>query len=124
MKFSDVDGNNLLNSVTETNFSEYITVTSENGKVISNSFRIEMFGDQKYLQIQCHSMPDEFLKTINVSIKNVKITGTENVKTIVTNWIFERNQAAIAGVFLDAKEIVSSKDPQASKFIYYNIEKN
>jgi hypothetical protein len=122
-KFSDASGNNLLNAINESDLSEYIKVTSGNGKIISNVAKIAVNGNQKYLTVQSLSFNDEFLKTINYTVKNDQLTGAGDGKTIQSNWVVVKNSPSVNGVFVDEKEISPSKDQQSGNFTYYTIVK-
>jgi hypothetical protein len=88
-KFSDVNGNNLLENIDEDKISNYIEITSENGNIDANAFNIVNLRDQKFLNIKSYNQRRELLK-INYAFKNEQLTGIDDVITIKSNWVIEK----------------------------------
>jgi len=122
-KFSDVNGNNLLENIDEDKISNYIEITSENGNIDANAFNIVNLRDQKFLNIKSYNQRRERLK-INYAFKNEQLTGTEDVITIKSNWVIEKNNPIPIQVHIDRKDMIQHQVPETISLVYYELIKH
>ncbi len=123
LKFTDQAGTNLLSGMTEDDIKHNIKITSQNGKIIASGIYIKEYNGQKLLNISVGSQRSEFLDTIDFSITNTALTGSQSVKLLKSTWQQANNGASVKAVHYESEMISPTKDTQSVALVYYHIIK-
>jgi hypothetical protein len=117
LRFTDLEGKDLLVDVQEEIIRQNITFSSIDGKILSPSVEILDFNGNKYLRINLSSLPTVNLGQISYSINNKNLTGNAEEKKIITQWHLVKNNPVVKQLKFDGRSIDQRKEP----LIHYEL---